>query len=81
MKAAARAVLTRTPDRLVGTVASVRDRAARRERRGVEHWTSVIRETESLDRDGLVDWQRVELQVQLRHAFEHVPYYLSLIHI
>ena len=75
MKEAARAVLTRTPDRLVGTVAAVRDRAARRERRGVEHWASVIRETESLGRDRLVDWQRAELQAQLRHAFDHVPYY------
>lgn len=75
MKEAARAVLSRTPDRLVGTVASVRDRAARRERRSVEHWASVIRETESLGRDRLVDWQRAELQAQLRHAFDHVPYY------
>ena len=41
----------------------------------MEHWASVIRETESLDRDRLVDWQRAELQAQLRHAFEHVPYY------
>ena len=75
MKDAARALLTRTPDRLVGTVATVRDRAARGTRRDVERWASVIRETEALDHDRLLEWQHTELESQLRHAFDHVPYY------